>query len=59
MKDATPVRPWRVIAAEISQESNPQRFTALCRELERALDQQPAAKKEAPPTSPSVSRKIS
>ena len=38
MKDPTPVRYWRVIAAEISQESNPQRFTrSLPRTRERAL----------------------
>ena len=59
MKDSTPVRPWRVIAAEISQESNPERFTDLCRELESALDQQTLPKKEAAPTWQFPNRKIS
>jgi len=48
-----------MVAAEISQESNPQRFTDLCCELESALDQLPVAKKEAAPSSPSPSRKTS
>lgn len=59
MKDATPIRPWRMVAAEISQESNSQRFTDLCCELESALDQLPVANKEDVPTSPSPSRKTS
>ena len=59
MKDApSPVRPWRVIASEISEENNPQRFTDLCRELESALDQQTTTLKKVGPTPPSQNRQV-
>jgi hypothetical protein len=36
----TSPRPWRVIAAEITTEHDPNRITELVFELNRALDQQ-------------------
>ncbi len=35
-----PSRPWRVIAQELSQETDPKRVLELSQELNRALEQQ-------------------
>jgi hypothetical protein len=35
-----PSRPWRVIAEELSRETNPKRVLELSQELTRAIDEQ-------------------
>lgn len=45
-----PARPWRVIAAEITNEQDPQKMAVLLLELNRALDEQ-ELKPHKPPAS--------
>lgn len=43
-----PARPWRVIAAEITHEQDPQKMAVLLLELNRALDEQELKPRKSP-----------
>lgn len=43
-----PARPWRVIAAEVTREQDPQKMALLLVELNRALDEQELGKRHPP-----------
>lgn len=51
---SAPTRPWRVIAAEITREQDPQKMAVLLLELNRALDEQElkSRKPSEPDTTP-------
>jgi hypothetical protein len=49
---ATPTRPWREIAAEITRELDPRKMATLLIELNRALDEQELNRKKTPPRDP-------
>lgn len=43
-----PARPWRIIAAEITREQDPQKMAVLLVELNRALDEQELRPRKPP-----------
>lgn len=43
-----PVRPWRVVAAEITREQDPRKMALLLTELNRALDEQELKHRKPP-----------
>jgi len=49
------IRPWREIAAEVSQEQDRQRLLALCLELEKAFE---AQTKQSQVPQPEGARKV-
>jgi hypothetical protein len=43
------LRPWRQIAEQVCEEHDSDRLLALCKELEQALEEQVAGKREPMP----------